>query len=202
MMRTYSLLTICLALPGLALAGNIVQDPGFESATLTPWVSGGHPWGVDTANGHSGSNSAGTGCAGSDCIASDPDPRGAWIYQDLATTPGTSYVLSFWIGLRGTTGGTTPNELKVLWNGGEVFDVQNLITTPFQQYFVNVVATGGTTRLEFVGRNDPNVIDLDDVGVDGGSIPRSGVPEPAGWMLAASGVAGVAFGRRRGRAKC
>lgn len=195
-MRSSVILVVMIVLQGLSSGANIVQDPSFENVGLAPWISSGHPWGVDTASSHTGLQSAGTGCAGTGCIAADPDPLGAWLYQDLATTAGTSYNLSFWIGLRGTKGGTVPNEMKVLWNGVEVFDIQNLTNTMFQQYSVGVVAQGSTTRLEFLGRNDPNVIDLDDVSVDAGagiihqppSTPDAAVPEPSTAVPLAIGI--------------
>ncbi len=194
-MRFLLLLSMLVAGPSLSFGANIVQNPGFEDQVFGPWVSNGHPWGIDTANAHTGKQSAGTGCIGAVCIAADPDPLGAWIYQDLATSAGTSYTLSFWIGLRGINGGTTPNEIKILWNGSQVFDIQNVTTIAFTPYTVNVQATGASTRLEFLGRNDPNVIDIDDVSVDAGAV---GVPEPGSIVLMGIGIAGL-LGMRRQR---
>ncbi len=190
-------LRVCLIVAGVfasqvvAHAANIVQNPGFEGATLGSWVS---TWDVGPIHPRTGLNAAGTGCVGLDCISANPDPAGSWIYQDLVTTPGTSYTLSFWLGMSpdSSVNATAPNEVKVLWNGAEVFDVKDLSQPSYVQYAVTVVASGPLTRLQFLGRNDPYVTNLDDVSVDAG-----GVPEPSTWILMATGIAGLALRRRK-----
>src|SRR5690349_5840839 len=82
-----------------ASAANIVLNPGFETGTFANWVanpSSGFAWSVSSGAQHSGQFYADTGCVGAPCITPDPNPAGAWLYQDLATTVGQSYVLSFW----------------------------------------------------------------------------------------------------------
>ncbi len=56
----------------------------------------------------------------------DPDPGGAWLYQDLVTTPGATYDLSFWYTPDGAPNNFPPNDFAVLWNGVQVLDISNL----------------------------------------------------------------------------
>jgi hypothetical protein len=63
MLKTYglSLALLCNAVPALAV--NVLDNPGFESGALAPWVNdadfcGGCTWTVDSADAHSGTYSA------------------------------------------------------------------------------------------------------------------------------------------------
>src|SRR5438552_3325386 len=96
-----ALLISALAASSPAMASNIVLNPGFETDAFAPWVanpSSIRPWVVTGPSGfaHTGQFYASTGCVGAQCMTPGPDPGGAWLYQDLATTPGATYNLSFW----------------------------------------------------------------------------------------------------------
>jgi len=85
-------------LGSLALAQNLVQNPGFETGSFAPWVANGassHPWTVDTGAVHTGTSYADTGCVGAQCINPDSNGSGAWLYQDLTTALGATYTLTF-----------------------------------------------------------------------------------------------------------
>ena len=60
-------------------------------------------------------------------------------------------------------------------------------------YSFDVAATGDTTALEFVTRQDPAYYRLDNISVGGA------VPEPATWvsLIAGFGLLGMALRRRR-----
>src|SRR5580704_14813185 len=89
---------------------NLLFNPGFETGDFTGWTQSG--WFIDTTNPNSGVYDASTGCSGSSCTTVG-DPNSAYLFQDVATTLGTTYDLSFFYdaGQLPTLG----SELLVLW---------------------------------------------------------------------------------------
>ena len=66
--------------------------------------------------------------------------------------------------------------------GSSVIDLVN-IASGYNQYSVSsLLASSRTTRLEFLGRQDPSFLGLDDVDVQGT------IPEPATLALLAGGL--------------
>jgi hypothetical protein len=204
-----------LLLGSVAVAQNIVQNPGFESGSFSPWVVNGSRWEVSTVSAHTGTFGADTGCFGSACISPDSNPAGAWFYQDLPTTPGARYTLTFYYfpGIADLPGDNIA-ELQVLWGpsaiplttggagsctGNCVFDNASIGSTTFVQYTVtNLLATSALTRLEFLGRQDPENDGLDDVVVQLTPSPTAtAAPALTTWGLALLALALMVFGGRR-----
>lgn len=189
----------------LALAQNLVQNPGFETGSLPPWVANG--WGVlplGIGVPHTGTYYAETPCAGAACISPDPSGSGAWLYQDLATVPGATYTLSFFY-FPGTGGGGTI-ELQALWgpsgsplttggagicSGNCVFHSASSGAAYTQFTVTGLTASSSSTRLEFLGRQDSSLELLDDIVVTQSS--PSGVPVPPSIWLTLVGLACAAF---------
>ena len=177
-------------------AANIVSNPGFETGDFTSWTTAG--WTVNFGPGpsskvpNSGSYYAYTGCVGSECITTPS----AYIYQDLSTIAGDSYTLSFYFSSEGA-----PMELQALFGGVIAFDLVDLpVDSGYQFYSTALTATGTTTRLEFLGRQDPAWDALDDISVaDNGAGGGGGTPEPATWMRAGPALIAVSARRRRSR---
>src|SRR4029450_8729935 len=119
--------------------------------------------------------------------------------QTLATTPGQTYVFSFYLG----SDGETPNELTALWNGSVVFARPNESETPSDDlihgppasaYFVysfTQVATGPSTAIQFNSRNRDGWWALDDVSVT--------LPEPSSLASYCAGILALAGCARYGR---
>jgi hypothetical protein len=86
-----------------------------------------------------------------------------YISQNIATVPGQTYGLSFWLA---NIGGGTTTEFLVNWNNNKVYDVVN---SPENDNWSNLTfyltATGTNTILQFGGRDDngSGEITLDDV---------------------------------------
>lgn len=189
----------CLAgftcLLGLAFVSsakaNIVSNPGFEAGG-TGWSAS--QWGFNLGFfPHSGTGSADTLCASTLCITSDPDPFGAWLFQDLATAPGTPYNLTFWYNADVVFNpARPPNELRVLFGSTVAVDLIDITAPGYIQYMVTLTATSNTTRLEFLGREVSTALVLDDISV-------VAAPEPSAYLLLGSGLVLLA-GRRRLRA--
>ena len=180
-------------------AANIVQDPGFEASDNTLFWTFSSDWetGPIATPVHSGLHDATNGCSGAACV--DPtSPNASFLSQTLTTVAGHHYDLSFWF-----AGDGTPDELKVLWGGNQVLDLQDaqIVSNsggPETLYTVsNLIAAGSATVLRFYGRQDPRWDGLDDVSV---TPAVSSVPEPRSWamlMIGAFGAGALLRGRRR-----
>ena len=170
---------------------NLVTNGGFETGDFTGWTAS--VWQVSDLDPHSGLSAALNFCAGPPCT--DPtSPNSAFLFQDLATIPGGIYNLSFWF----NTGffPTEGSELKVLWGSQQVADFVNVDTNDDYQHSVvtNLTATSASTRLKFLGRQDPAILFLDDIDVEAVLINAIPEPAPVGVTLAGLLMIGAAAG--------
>lgn len=94
-----------------------------------------------------------------------------FLSQTLATTPGRSYNISWYLG----SDGSTPNDFSVQWNGVTVFLQADIPSTSgaLNVQTVTETALGGDT-VTFGFRNDSGFLALDDTSVV--VIPEPGVP--------------------------
>jgi hypothetical protein len=177
---------------GIANASsNLVTNGSFETGDFTGW-----------------SVSGDTGFAGVCDVSSCPGgytpqdgnyaayfgPVGdtATISQNIATTPGESYTLSFYLA---APENGTPNYFSVTF-GSSSFSFSNFgASFDWQQFTMTTVATTDQTPLSFTFRNDPSYWFLDNVTVQ----PTGGtVPEPGTLALFGTGALGLAgFARRK-----
>jgi len=173
----FALLLTFLFVP-VAHATSILVNGGFETGDFTGWTQSG--WLIDTTNPNSGVYDTSTGCSGASCTTVG-DPNSAYIFQDVATTPGTTYTLSFFY-----DSGQLPilgSELLVLWgdpnaaNLSTVVDFVDVDTSgTYAEYTGMVSATSAMSELEFLGRQDLDYYSIDDVSLTGGTV--TSVPEP------------------------
>lgn len=181
---------LSLALAPAASAQNLITNGGFEAGGLAPWISAG--WGNSNQM-RSGANAVITGCSGAPCL--NPAVSSGMIHQDVVTTPGTSYTLTFWY--RTTGGADTPVELQALvsngvpTNGGAgtctgscVFGTQ-AATAVYAQVTRTFVATSASTRITILGRNDPGGMIIDDVSV---VAAPAAVPTMSEWAMILLGL--------------
>jgi len=181
---SFAVLTLVLAMAGGASAIPVV-NPGFETGNFSGWTTipagSGSFFGVDGAP-HTGNNAAFFGgvTAGSYDM----------ILQDLATTPGQSYTLRFWL----ANDGGTPSSFQALWGGSTVVNVTNSAGFDYTLFSANVTATSATTQLKFQSYQVPAFFFLDDISVDATAV----APEPSALVGGALGaLVLVAYARRR-----
>jgi hypothetical protein len=144
-------------------SGNLIQNPGFETGSLPPWVQeGSASSSVDTnaQHAHSGTASAALwGVSGSADLA-----------QNVTVTPNTNYTLSAWVDASSTTNGA----LGVKTTGGTVLASAALTNTDpgpythqadFRLYSVTFNSGNNSTLNVFAGYQGSGngFINLDDV---------------------------------------
>jgi len=186
-----------LAAPLLASAANLVTNGSFEAnampngswsifSNLTGWTG--------TPNIELRDNVAGAAYDGLNFVELDTYANSG-MFQDIATTTGAHYTLSFAYSARPGTGNT--NDINVLWNGSLV---QALAGSNFGSahnwtlYSLDVVGGAGpTSRLTF---NAAGVSDSYGGSLDAVSL-TSAVPEPQTYALMLAGLGAVFFLARR-----
>ena len=171
-----------------ALAGNLVQNCGFELPALPSglppdWSTFGSEMSVTNAAPNSGTQNLEFGAFPPDLDV---------LSQTLGTTAGTTYNIDFYYHFSGdpTSG------LTVTWDGTTLFSETN--HAPLAGYtLLSFTALGtGSDTLEFDAYDARSFDYLDDVSVVASQVV-TGVPEPLTLSLFGAGLAGVAAMRRR-----
>ena len=189
-LATAAVLGLAVGAAGRAEA-NLVVNPGFETGSYSGWTLSGDTRfdfiTSDPSNVHSGTYAAQFAGLGADAIVS----------QDIATTVGDQYAVSFWL----KSDGYGPSDFTASFGGQVGFTATALPVTPYIQYSGIVTATSLTSALEFSARNDAEFYYLDDVSVmDLG--PATAAPEPSTLLGGSLGVAlALGYARRRRRAR-
>ena len=184
-MSRYLALILFVLSYGVARADqvNLVVNGGFETGDFSGWTLTGNTGdclfvgGVNDNRcdpptqfgGHSGDYAAQLGDGGSD----------AYLSQNIATVPGASYDISFWLASQG--GAPPANDFSVFWGGQQVLALTNIAPSDYTFYNVGGLSpTGSQTTLMFAFRNDPAYLALDDVSVV--DPPAAPMPEPSSFI--------------------
>ncbi len=203
--RLYAALITLVLLPiGHAMAQQLVQDGGFEAATpingLAAPGSFGDGWSVTSgyASVLQADDPTGVPHSGSHFAYLDYGYGLNTISQDLTTTPGQAYTISFYVA------DTAPNFLKATFGGTVLFvgtAPANGVSAASDYVLETFTATASSTStvLAFDGSYaGGNGTDLDDVSVTPfGAAP---VPEPNSILLLGIALTGAALCRHRRRA--
>lgn len=174
---------LTVALCGLFIAvqtkaDNLVSNPGFETGDFNGWtLSGagvpddsGFFYGVDGLDPHSGALAAYFGPVGG--ILN--------VTQTLATTPGATYTVSFWLDQSVDTPAPYVNSFAISFGGATLFTATDAPGSSYSPYVFTSTAASSSTDLAFAFRNDTGFFSLDDVSVTSAS---AAVPEPATAFL-------------------
>ena len=169
-----------------SIAGNLVQNCGFETGDFTDWTGGGNfEFSIVTSDStyvNSGTYGAQLGPVGSDGTLS----------QTISDTVGGAYSLSFWL----YNDNGTPNDFSVQWNGTTILNVGTDVGPfPFTDFTVAGLVGTGSDTLQFSFRQDPLYWGLDDISLTSSS---STVPEAGSMVLfgTALGLAALLIQRR------
>ncbi len=122
-------------------------------------------------------------------------PDNGYLTQDVATTPGERYAVSFWLASAAYYGATTPNDFTAMWNGSVLYSQTNLAEFGWTNMQYVVLATAATTTLEFSFNNSPAAFGLDDVRVEAVPAPTLETAVVAGNSITLnwSGLPGLSY---------
>jgi len=179
-----------------AIAGNLVQNCGFETGDFTDWTISGNTanpgnnyYGVDGFDAHSGNFGA---YMSEDLINSALSVN---LSQTLATTAGQTYLVTFW--LEDDTAPTAGynRSFTALWGATTLLSLTPTASNPgpvgvWTEYTFAVTATSASTLLEFEFINDDSYWSFDDVSA-------VQTPEPSTALLAVAALSAMLLLRRR-----
>jgi len=173
--------------------GNLVANCGFETGDFTGWTLSGNDVPSQLNNLY--------GVEGTDPLLGTAPNSGSYqafigdfaanpltLSQDLTTTSGDQYVVSFYMS-QGVAGpGTVNNFFDVTFGGTTVEDLINVGNQGYTFYSGIVTATGGSTTLDITAGNDIGYFLLDDVSVTAVPTPE---PSSLGLMMLGAGTIGL-----------
>ena len=168
---------------------NLITNPGFESGNFNGWGTTGSAGAVvvtGTAFGiapHSGFKQVGS--------------VGGSLFQFVATTPGTSYTIDFWLA---TSTSPFPKSFGVSWDGATLSSLTNQSNFDYTEYTFTGTASTAHTRLEFTffALFEGGAWLLDDVSVNPVGV---GVPD-GGSTVSLLGFASLGMVALRRKLRC
>jgi hypothetical protein len=176
---------------------NLVNNCGFETGSFSSWTVGGNTanpggnyYGVDSFDANSGNYGA---YVSQDFVDGGKAP--VTLSQTLSTTPGSDYVVSFWVeqDTKPTTGYN--HAFSAVFGGTTMLTLSPTVTAPgtvgsFVEYSFEEMATSPTTTVQFSFENDENYWSFDDVSV-------ALAPEPSTIFSAGAALAALLLLRSR-----
>ena len=145
---------------------NLITNPGFETGNTTGWTAVGSVLVLGTVQvaPHSGNFQARLGNSGG---------AAGSLTQFLATTPGSSYTIDFWLA---NPLGT--DNFVVSWSGAPILSLTNPGVFGYTEYTFTETASTASTSLSFVSPGGGSIFFLDDVSVNPASVPDAGSTLP------------------------
>jgi hypothetical protein len=190
--RGFCLLTVAMFLILTVQAhANVITNGGFESGDFSGWskVNVGN-W-YDSTDKVTSNESGIVGPEEGNYFAtfSNWDYQGdAGITQTASTTPGQTYLLSFWF--IDTGGIAEKSHFEITWNGNLLRDFSNENVPSWTNYTFSVTGTGSDV-VTFMGYDDAWN------GLDNISLTPTTIPAPGAILLGSIGVGLVGWLRRR-----
>jgi hypothetical protein len=185
---------------GFVNQGNQTMTMAVGSTTITSWtvvgdvmawINAGNPWSLSAEDGDKFLDL-------SDYTAGSPF---GGVTQTIATTVGSDYVLSYYLGSLTSIWGGPP--VSILATAGSTSqtctDSTTSVVSTWTLCSMSFTATSALTAITLAGAQGVNYIGLDNVSVEPDGVVAPPVPEPASMLLLAIGGVGLLTTARRGR---